>query len=97
MVPKMSPLRVYVVPFLPSKFVLGSTLPSGLIVRLSGSCALTGEVKIKTDAKRPIRTSDSANVVFFIQDLPSRLCFLKYTNKPAVATIMLSSNRIFHG
>ena len=77
MVPKMSPLKVYVFPFPSSKFVFGSTLPSGLIVRLTDSWALTGEVKIKIEAKRTIRTIDSANDGFFIQDLTSRLLFLK--------------------
>jgi len=67
MVQKMSPLTVYVFAFLSSKLVLGSTLPSGLIVRLTGSWALTGEVKIKIEAKRTIRNSDSAKADFFIQ------------------------------
>ena len=36
----------------PSKSVLGSTLPSGLIVRLSGSCALTGNARIERETMR---------------------------------------------
>ncbi len=43
------------VPFLSSKFVLGSTLPSGLIMILSGSSALTGKATIERETSRPIR------------------------------------------
>ena len=49
MEPTISPLKVYVVSFLSSKFVVGSTLPSGLIVRVSGSCPSVGEARIRTD------------------------------------------------
>ena len=42
MVPEKVVLKGYAVPFLSSKFVLGSTLPSGLIVRFSGSCTFAG-------------------------------------------------------
>src|SRR5665648_64039 len=45
----MSPLKVYTVPFLSSRSVFGSTLPSGLMVRLRGSCALTGSITIEME------------------------------------------------